>query len=73
MIVEGVSHQLILSRFIFFHIASRIILSQLILASDFTKKYEGDLGLGEANILKKNKKNSYYFWEGADFFFGWAV
>ena len=43
--------------------------SQLILASDFTKKHEGDLGLGEAIILK-NKKRSY-FW-GGKFIFGWA-
>ena len=50
----GVS-QLILSRFIFFHIVPIHTLSQLILASDFTKKYEGDLGLGEAIILKSKK------------------
>ena len=37
-------------------ILSQFILSQLILASDFTKKYEGDLGFGEAIILKNKKE-----------------
>ena len=43
----GVS-QLILSPFIFFH----IVPIHTALASDFTKKYEGDLRLEEAIILK---------------------
>ena len=45
----------------YFFILSRFILSQLILASDFTKKYEGDLGLGGAIILK-NKNRAIFGW-----------